>query len=160
MSATEVPYRGWSWVQAVRVARRRLDITVLALLRGFSACLCPLDRPAVEARLAAQWSPSDSVVATLSAGSGLDPLLSVVDWPPGSEVMLSAVNIPHLPLLFRAHGYVPVAVEVDPATLRLDLEKARQAISPRTQALLHAQLLGAADDLADLTDLTQRHNRS
>ncbi|GAA1839426.1 aminotransferase class I/II-fold pyridoxal phosphate-dependent enzyme [Microlunatus capsulatus] len=142
---------------AVRVARKRLDLTAADLARGLAACLRPHDRAAVEARLAAAWTPSASVVATLSARSGLDLLLAAVDWPAGSEVLLSAVTIPHLPVLVRAHGYVPVVVDVDPATLRLDPDALARALTPRTRALLHAQLLGAADDLADLAAVARRH---
>ncbi|SDT22129.1 DegT/DnrJ/EryC1/StrS aminotransferase family protein [Friedmanniella luteola] len=142
---------------AVRVARKRLDVDLPALRYGLRACLRPPDRAGTERRLAATWSPPDAVVACLSARSGLDLLLAAVDWPAGSEVLLSALSIPHLPLLVRSHGYVPVAVDVHPATLQLDPDAVRRAITPRTRALLHAQLLGASDDLADVAAVAGRH---
>ena len=144
-------------VTAVRVARKRLDVGPADLTRGLRACARPHRRAAVEARLAAAWSPPESAVATLSARSGFDLLLAAVDWPAGSEVLMSALTIPHLPLLVRAHGYVPVAVDVDPATLRLDPVEVRRAVTPRTRGLLHAQLLGARDDIAGLAALARQH---
>ena len=142
---------------AVRVARKRLDIGPRDLLQGLRCCLRTPDRVEVEARLAAAWSPPEAVVACLSARSGVDLLLAAVDWPAGSEVLLSAITIPHLPVIVRAHGYVPVAVDVDPATLRLDPADVSRAVTPQTRALLHAQLLGACDDVADLAAVAQRH---
>ncbi len=141
----------------MRVARKRLDIGPADVLRGLVACLRPADRTAVEHRLAASWFPASSALPTLSARSGLDLLLGAVDWPVGSEVLLSGVSIPHLPVLVRAHGYVPVAVDLDPDTLRLDPEEVRLAVTGRTRALVHAQLLGAWDDVADLAELAQRY---
>ena len=142
---------------AVRIARKRLDVGLPDVARGLRACLHAPDRDEVEHRVAARWSPPDTVLACLSARSGLDLLLAAVDWPAGSEVLLSAVSIPHLPVLVRAHGYVPVALDVDPATLRLDPAEVARAVTPRTRGLVHAQLLGACDDVADLAALARRH---
>ncbi len=100
--------------------------------------------------MAARWDPPAAVVACLSARSGLDLLLAAVDWPPGSEVLLSAVTIPHLAVLVRAHGYVAVALDLDLATLRLDPDDVRVAWTPRTRALVYAHLLGAEEVVDDL----------
>ncbi|GAA1434883.1 hypothetical protein GCM10009616_30470 [Microlunatus lacustris] len=142
---------------AVRIARKRLDVGLLDVARGLRACLHAPERDVVEQRVAAPWSPPQAVLACLSARSGLDLLLGAVDWPAGAEVLLSAVSIPHLPVLVRAHGYVPVAVDVDPATLRLDPDEVGRAVTPRTRGLLHAQLLGASDDVGELAALARRH---
>nr|WP_294693265.1 DegT/DnrJ/EryC1/StrS family aminotransferase [uncultured Friedmanniella sp.] len=139
----------------VRVARKRLDITPADLARGLVGCLRPPSRPDAEARVAAAWTPADTVLSCLSARSGLALLLAVVDWPPGSEVLVSALTIPHVTLLVRAHGYRPVAVDVDPGTLRLDPDAVARACTPRTRALVHAQLLGASDDVAELAALAR-----
>lgn len=142
---------------AVRFARKRLDVGLADVLRGLRACLHPPERDAVERRVAAPWSPPEAVVPCLSARSGLDLLLGALDWPAGSEVLLSALTIPHLPVLVRAHGYVPVPLDVDPATLRVDPAEVARAVTPRTRGLVHAQLLGAADGVADLAALAQQH---
>lgn len=136
----------------VRVARKRLDVTAADLVRGLRFCVAAPSRPVAERRVAAAWTPPEAVISCLAARSGLDLLLACVGWPPGSEVLLSAVTIPHLPVLIRAHGYVPVPVDVDPATLRLE-PAVRAACTPRTRALVHAQLLAAQDDVAALAAL-------
>ena len=139
----------------VRVARKRLDISAADLARGLAGCLRPHPRADAERRVAAAWTPTESVLSCLSARSGLDLLLAAVDWPPGSEVLVSALTIPHVAVLVRTHGYRPVAVDVDPGTLRLDPDAVERACTPATRALVHAQLLGATDDLADLAALAR-----
>lgn len=48
----------------------------------------------------------------------LSPFLpQALDWPPGTEVILTGVNIPDMTQVFRLHGLIPVPVEVDPHTL-------------------------------------------
>jgi perosamine synthetase len=145
-------------VRGVRVARKRLDIRLSELLHGLQFCLHPRTRTELERRLAENWSPPGAAIGCLSARSGLDLLLAAVNWPPGSEVLLSAVTIPHVPVLVRSHGYVPVALDVDPDTLRLDPEEVRQSITSRSRALLHAQLLGAWDEVEDLAALAKLHD--
>ena len=143
---------------ALRFARKRLDVSVLDMAHGLLACVLPPSPSGggtspVE-RLGALWEPPDSVVVCLSVRSGWDLLLGSVDWPPGSEVVMSGLTIPHLARLVREHGYVPVPVDVDPHTLELDLDEVRAACTSRTRALLHAHLLGARADVAGLAALT------
>lgn len=142
-------------VEAVRYARKRLDLSLADVAYGLTACLRPPPPAAVTARLAAAWDPSESVVACLSARSGFDLLLAAVDWPPGSEVILSAITIPHMAALVRHHGYVPVAVDVDPATMELDPEEVRTARTPRTRALVFAHLFGTHADVTALAELAR-----
>lgn len=138
----------------LRFARKRLDASVLDVAHGLLQCALPSpgrgrgDAPA--SRLAALWEPPSSVVVCLSVRSGWDLLLGCVDWPAGSEVVLSGLTIPHLARLVREHGYVPVPVDVDPDTLELDLDEVRAACTPRTRALVYAHLLGARADLTGL----------
>ena len=139
---------------AVRFARKRLDVTALDLAYGLLRCALPSRRRGTLARVAAQWEPPEAVVVCLSVRSGWDLLLGSVDWPAGSEVLMSAVSIPHLARLVREHGYVPVPVDLDPRTLELDPDEVRAACTPRTRALLYAHLLGARSDVAALAEVT------
>ena len=53
----------------------------------------------------------------LSVRSGWDLLLHVLAWPAGSEVIVSAITHPDMIRILRAHGLVPVPVDVDLDTL-------------------------------------------
>ncbi|WP_375429683.1 DegT/DnrJ/EryC1/StrS family aminotransferase [uncultured Friedmanniella sp.] len=139
----------------LRIARKRLDVGAADLVVALGYCLRRPSRGPTLAALEQLWTPADAALACLSARSGFDLLLDAVDWPPGSEVLFSAITIPHLATLVRAHGYVPVAVDLDPDTLALDPDDVRAACTPRTRALVHAQLLGARADLDDLAPVTR-----
>jgi perosamine synthetase len=81
------------------------------------------------------WDPADTAVATLSARSGFDLLLGAVDWAPGSEIVFSAVSIPHLAALVRSHGYVPIPIDLDRQTLEVDAAVVDEAWPERTRAV-------------------------
>lgn len=140
---------------AVRYARKRLDLPLSDVAFGLAACIWPPLRWGAGARVESAWTPSDTVLPCLSVRSGFDLLLASVDWPPGSEVLMSAVTIPHCAALVRHHGYVPVAVDIDPATLEVDPGVMVAACTNRTRALLVAQLFGARSDLLGLAELAR-----
>ncbi|MPS47506.1 DegT/DnrJ/EryC1/StrS family aminotransferase [Methylobacillus sp.] len=90
----------------------------------------PLNR-ALEARLATifeQHSPhSIHVTTTSSATLALELTLSSLDLPPGSKVVVPALTfVASLTAIIRA-GYIPVVVDIDPATWLLTPEIAAEA---------------------------------
>jgi dTDP-4-amino-4,6-dideoxygalactose transaminase len=137
----------------VRHARKRLDLTAADITQGLAACIGSPSRATATEKLAQAWSPADAVVPCLSVRSGFDLLLASMDWPPGSEVLLSAVTIPHLATLVRHHGYTPVALDIDPDTMELDPAEVQAACTPRTRALLFAHLFGARADTSPLAEV-------
>jgi len=96
-----------------------------------------------------QICASGTVMATHSVRSGFDLLLGALALPAGSEVLLSALTIPDMARLVRAHGLVPVPVDIDPATLAPTAEALSQAWSPKSKVLVVAQLLGGRLDLEE-----------
>ena len=68
---------------------------------------------------------------------------------------MSAVTIPHMALLVRLHGFVPVAVDVDPETFTLAPDDVARALTERTVAVVTAHLFGARNDSAGLSRLTR-----
>ncbi len=133
--------------RGVRYARKRLDLSPKDIARGLSFCAGARTADRLSASVAAAWQPSEAVVATLSVRSGFDLLLGAVDWPPGSEVVFTAVTIPHLATLVRSHGFVPVAVDLCPETLEVDPAVLEAACTERTRALVIAQLFGVRSEL-------------
>ena len=138
-------------------ARKRFDLDAAVLARGLGLCVWAPSAVSSEARIAAAWKPPESVVACSSVRSAFDLLLSCVPWKPGAEVLMSAVTIPHMALLVRLHGFVPVAVDVDPQTLTMapaELDKAR---TERTVAVVTAHLFGARNDNAAHARFARAH---
>ena len=133
--------------RGVRYARKRLDLAPGDVVRGLALCASRRPRDDLIRSVASAWVPSEAVVATLSVRSGFDLLLGAVGWPPGSEVVFSAVTIPHLAILVRSHGFVPVSVDLCPDTLEVDPIALQAACTERTRAVVIAQLFGARSDL-------------
>jgi dTDP-3-amino-3,4,6-trideoxy-alpha-D-glucose transaminase len=90
----------------------------------------------------------------VAVGNGLDALtiaLAAHGVGPGDEVVVPAHTFVATWLAVTRLGATVVAVDVDPATLLIDVAAVRAAIGPRTAAILPVHLYG---DLADMTALT------
>lgn len=68
-------------------------------------------------------------------------------WRPGDEVLVPALAWPTTVWPLAQLGLVPVLVDVDADTLAIDLDSARQALSPRTKGMFLIHVLGRAADL-------------
>lgn len=136
----------------------RLDISkrdlALAALWLVSSHTC---RGSIQ-RIRQRWSAlggSSSPLVCLSVRSAFDLFLSVRELPRGSEVAISAITHPDMPALLRAHGLVPVPVDVEAATLAPTLADVERALSPKTRALLLTHLLGGSIPLEPFAKLCQ-----
>jgi hypothetical protein len=78
----------------------------------------------------------------LQVRSGLHLLLSTLSLPRGSEVIVSALNIPDVPAILEHHGLVCVPVDLDLATLGIRADLLPGALSLRTRAILVAHVYG------------------
>jgi len=123
--------------------RKRIDVTWGDLAFGLVHCLAPGKHEAQRSRLEAEWAGGDSVLACLSARTGLDLLLQALDLPRRSEVVMSAVTIPGMVRVVEHHGLVPVPVDLDLGTAAPSVEGIQAALSPATRAVVVAPLFGA-----------------
>ena len=124
------------------IPRGQIDIGWADLLHGLAACLRQGDREEVERRVEALWSPEGDALVCLSVRSGFDLLLSALDYPAGSEILVSAINIRDMVRVVQEHDLVPVPVDLDMETLSLKPGSLERAVSPRTKAILVAHLFG------------------
>ena len=102
------------------------------------------------------WSlATSSCTSALYLAARLIHAASDVDEP---EIIVPAVTFVASALAFLQAGVRPVLADVDPETLLLDFDAARNAVSPRTRALLVVHLYGQRyPDLAKLRSLADRH---
>lgn len=94
--------------------------------------------------IAKVWAPKDpsSVIVTISIRTFTDLLLRAVKWPPQSEILMSAITIPHMVDVFNHNKIVPTAFDIDLITFEADLVQFERNITPRTKAVLVAPLFG------------------
>lgn len=119
---------------------------------------------AFEAEFAAAVGARHAVMVNSGSSANLliiDTLVrrSTGDAPlqPGDEVLVPALSWPTTVWPIVQLGLVPVFVDVDPATLALDLGSAREALGPRTKAMFLIQVLGRAPDMGTYQRFCAEH---
>ena len=137
--------------------RHRLDIGAADLWYGLRATVARTDPDRAEADLLRSAGIEGRGLVALSVRSAWDLLLGVLDWPPGSEVLVSAITHPGMVTILREHGLRAVPVDVDLDTLAPSIAALEEARTLRTRGLLVAHLFGGRLDLAPLLDFARRH---
>ncbi len=125
------------------IPRKRLDIGWRGIACGLAGCLLPGNADS-ERRLRDTFSlPGGTAIPALSVRSAFDALLTALALPEGSEVLMSALTIADMPRIAHEHGLVPVPVDMDIASLSVDMDSLRRAAGPRARLLVVAHLFGA-----------------
>ena len=105
----------------------------------------------------AEWCGCSEAVMVNSGSSAnlvaLAALLHTGALQEGDEVLVPAVAWSTSLFPVSQLGLVPVMVDVDPETLCLGVEQAKEAMGPRTKAAVVVHLLGQAADVDGLRDL-------
>ena len=137
--------------------RRRLDIGWTDIAWACSRCLFPTAADeSARPRLESAWAGESDAVACLAVRTGFDLLLRALALPPGSEVLMSALNVPGMFRIVEAHDLVPVPLDLGPS-LSPSPELVRDAVTPRSRAIVVAHLFGARAKLAPIRALAQEH---
>ena len=96
----------WSdWLQGVKLAMQPPSDPMLTLQK-----------------IKSLFGTNNEAVVTLSVRTGLDLYLQCKNFPKGSEVLMSAINIPDVVTILRYHGLIPVPVDISTDTLEMDIE--------------------------------------
>lgn len=97
--------------------------------------------------------------ANLCALSGLtSPKLGKRALKPGDEVLTVAMGFPTTVNPIIQNGLKPVVVDVDLDTLDANSDRLREAISPKTKAIMMAHTLGNPFDLDTVQELCKKHD--
>lgn len=139
-------------------ARKRLDLDWGDLRSAAVHGVLLGRRRALAEAIESRWSAAGDGLACLSVRSAFDFLLGALGWPPGGEVLVSAVTIRDMPRIVEAHGLVPIPVDLDAEHLAPRLESLEQGLTARTRAILVAHLFGGRIDLSPIAQFARRHN--
>ncbi len=138
--------------------RHRLDLSAADVAVALQASVTARDGDALETAALGLAGMEDRGLVCLSVRSAWDLLLHVLAWPVGSEVIVSAITHPDMIRILRAHGLVPVPVDVDPDTLAPTVPDLERACTERSRAVLVVHLFGGRLDLAPISAFCRRHD--
>ncbi|XP_033728380.1 uncharacterized protein LOC117317635 [Pecten maximus] len=132
------------------------------LLFSASQCVrCTAKREPMIKELQIMWSNpanQNSVLPCLSVRTALDLYLQVKDYPPGSEVIMSAINIPDMVYIVKHHKLKVVPLDVNIETTGPRVELLESLITDKTVAILIAHIYGKWCDIESIIDIAERRN--
>ena len=105
-----------------------------------------------------------AVLTTICVRSSLDLLFQCLQLPLGSEVLMSAMNIPDMVKIVRYHGLTPVPVDLDFKTMNVKLDEMRNYLEKtkdkanRPRVLIMAWVFGSYCNPEELYRLCKQYN--
>lgn len=97
------------------------------------------------------------MLVTFAVRAGFDLFLKAQGFPPGSEIIMSALTIREMADIARKHGLVPVPLDLDLEKLAPEVCALEAVITPRTRALVIAHLFGSRVEMDPLITVAKRH---
>lgn len=120
------------------IARGRLDIRFSELFKAAGAVV----RNAVGLSETSSRFPEQSLPC-LSVRTGFDLLLTALKLEPGTEILVTNINIPDMFAIMAEHGLKVIPLAVGKDTLGLSADQLKNTITPNTKLLLITHLFGA-----------------
>lgn len=96
-------------------------------------------------------------IAVNSATAGLHLALEALGIGPGDEVLTTTHTFTATAEVVRYLGADVVLVDIDPATLNIDVAAIEAAITPRTKAIVPVHYAGLAVDMLAVLDIARKH---
>ncbi|MFJ8015056.1 DegT/DnrJ/EryC1/StrS family aminotransferase [Streptomyces sp. NPDC096339] len=106
----------------------------------------------------ADYCQVGSAVAVASGTDALIIALRALDAPPGAEVITCDFGFYATAASIIMAGFTPVFVDVAPDRMVMDLDAVRDAISPKTAAIVPVHLFGEAIDMSALQQIADQHS--
>ena len=118
-----------------------------------------LGGPEVQAleREAAERFGVRHVVSVNSWTSGLVAAVGAIGIEPGDEVIVTPWTMVATATAILHWNGIPVFADIDPASFNLDPARVEAAITPRTRAILCADIFGQSADITALRAIADRH---
>ena len=119
------------------------------------------DKTSLTKSLQKMWVTSSNpshVLPILSVRTGFDLYLRAKAFPPGSEVIMSAINIPDMAIILREHQLTVVPVDVSMDTMAPKMEMLESLRSDKTVALLMTHLYGKWFDMEPVISFAEKYD--
>jgi dTDP-4-amino-4,6-dideoxygalactose transaminase len=93
--------------------------------------------------------------AHMNGSSAITSMFFAIDLEPGSEIMVPSYDFPTDCLAMRFFSYVPIFIDIHPATGCFDLEDARRKFTSRTRAVFPMHSWGMPCDMDRIRDFAK-----
>jgi len=98
------------------------------------------------------------IVPCANATDALRIAMMALDLKPGDEVIVPAFNYVAAAEAATLLRLIPVAVDVNPRTFNIDVNRIEEAVSPKTKAIVPTHLFGQTADMEPLMQIARKHN--
>ncbi len=136
--------------------RKRIDIGNADIAFGLWSCLFDAERSDQEMSDRAGLAPN--LLTCFSVRSAFSLLLNVLNLSRGSEVIMTAINVPDMERIVRHHGLVPIPVDLDFDTLVVSPLSIQDKISDRTKMIVIAHLFGSRMPLDSIRQIASTYD--
>jgi perosamine synthetase len=136
------------------IPRGKLDIPFSDIFAGIRYCFSGYFFPEYDRNSAIK---AGNQLITLSVRTGLDLTLSALNFPPGTEILVSDINIPDMFNIIAAHQLRAIPISLNKYTLGIDAEQVAAAITPATKAILIAHLFGGITELNQIAEIAKEN---
>jgi dTDP-4-amino-4,6-dideoxygalactose transaminase len=101
---------------------------------------------------------NEAAIVTLSVRSTFDLYFQARQFPRGSEIIMTGINIGDMIKIIEEHGLVPIPIDLDPYTMAPKLSQLKAATTSRTKACLFAYLYGVTYEIEPYVDFLKSKN--
>ncbi|RQO73907.1 hypothetical protein DBR43_00420 [Pedobacter sp. KBW06] len=134
------------------IPRGKLDIPFSDIFAGIRYCISGYF---FSKQLHHSSTTATNQLMTLSVRTGLDLTLRALNFPPGTEILVSDINIPDMFNIISAHQLRAIPIPVNKDTLEVDAEQVAAALSPASKAILIAHLFGGITPLDEIAKIAK-----
>lgn len=99
-----------------------------------------------------------TALAVNSATAGLHLALDACGICPGDEVITTTFTFTSTAEVIRYLGAHPIFVDIDPASLNMDVSLIEKAITPKTKAIIPVHIGGLPCDMDAILQIAKKHN--
>lgn len=137
--------------------RLQIDIKIHDLFLGLCSYLVPLNRKQLEQDICSFWPSGKHVKVCFTVRTALDSLLSALNLPEGTEVIMSAVNIKDMADIIESHGLKIVPADIRVESMFPASDKIEALITDKSKILILSQLFGSVTGLEPFAKICKKH---
>lgn len=135
------------------IPRGKLDIPVSLLFKGIRFCLADI----LKFKLPAHIPDDTNTLTCLSVRTGINLILKSLQFKPGSEILVTDINIPDMFSIITANQLVAVPISLEKRCLNLSIDQISASITSSTKAILITHLFGSIMDIEAIVELAKKH---